>query len=499
MASTEDKTKKDEKNLKDEKKSEKKEIKEQLVETKHTTTIGGEKIDYTVKTGTLILKKEEEEKEPQAKASIFYIAYIKDNEKPEIRPLTFSFNGGPGSSSVWLHLGLLGPKRVVSEKENSNPVEPERPPYHLIENDYSLLDKTDLGFIDPVSTGYSRAVPGEKNKVFHEFKKDIESVGDFIRLITSRLQRWASPKFLIGESYGTTRAAGLSGYLQDKHGMFLNGIMLVSSILNFQTARFGAGNDLPYLLFLPTYATTAFYHKQLDKQFTSNKDLIDEVKSFAEDEYVPALMKVDLLEGEDKKAIVEKLASFTGLSQIYIEQTNLRIEIHRFCKELLRSKSGKTVGRLDTRFAGIDRDQAGEHPEFDPSYPPIQGAYTSTFNDYVRRELNYENDLLYEILANLYTTWKWEEHQNNFVNVAETLRSAMSKNNHLKVIIANGYYDLATPFYATQYTFNHMQLHPELRKNITMTYYEAGHMMYTHIPSLSKLKQDLATFIEKSK
>lgn len=476
---------------KHEQKKETEKPKDEQVIAKHELKVNNKTITYTTYTGTLVIKREEDEKEPQPKASMFYIAYIKETDEIK-RPITFSFNGGPGSSSVWLHLGLLGPKRVISEK-----AEPKilPPPYELVDNEFTLLDDTDLVFIDPVSTGYSRAVPGEKNTQFHNFKKDIESVGEVIRLLTTRFKRWSSPKFLIGESYGTTRSAGLSGFLLDKYGLYLNGIMLISSILNFVTARFDSGNDLPYVLFLPTYATTAWYHKKTS--YESLDQLVQEVKDFANKDYYLALMKGDQLQGEERTQIVKKLASFTGLSEEYIEQTNLRINIHKFCKELLR-KEGSTVGRLDSRYKAFDLDGTGEVPEFDPYYPAIQGPYTATFNDYVRSELNYENDLPYEILGSLYKTWKYDSHQNQYVNVAETLRSAMSKNTYLKVYVANGYFDLATPFFATEYTFNHLGLKKDLIGNIKMSYYEAGHMMYSHLPSLERLQKELVEFIKSS-
>ncbi|MHA2304173.1 MAG: S10 family peptidase [Candidatus Hodarchaeales archaeon] len=468
---------------------------EELVETKHSSTINGEDIAYTVNVGTIIIKEEEEKKEPQAKASIFFIAYTRDNKKMEKRPLTFSFNGGPGSSSVWLHLGVLGPYRVIAEKD----AQPVSPPYRLVNNEYSLLDVTDLVFIDPVSTGYSRAVPGEKNKKFHEFKQDIKTVAEFIRLYSSRYKRWTSPKFVIGESYGTTRAAGLAGHLQKELGMYLNGIMLISSILNFQTARFIPGNDLPYVLFLPTYTATAWYHNQLTENLQANlQHTLSEVSEFASNEYTLALMKGDTISEEERLQITKKLARYTGLSEKYIVGTNLRINIHKFVKELLRN-SHRTVGRLDSRYTGIDRDDTGAEVDYDPSYAAIQGPYTATLNDYVHRELNFKSDLPYEILAPIYTDWKYEDYHNQYLNVAETLREAMSMNRFLKVFIANGYFDLATPFFATEYTFNHLGLDSTLRDNISMTYYEAGHMMYLHDPSLAKMKEDLGTFIQSAR
>lgn len=459
--------------------------------TQHAVTIQGENVEYTATAGTMILKEEEEEGE-KAKASVFYIAYTKNGvEDPSQRPLTYSFNGGPGSSSVWLHLGLLGPRRVnMGDAGNLLP-----PPYQAVDNEFSLLDKTDLVFIDPVGTGYSRPVPGEDPKQFHSVKKDVKSVGEFIRLFTTRHMRWSSPKFLIGESYGTTRAAELSGYLQERHGMYFNGIMLVSTVLNFQSTRFNPGNDLPHILFLPTYTAAAWYHEQLPEELQQDlHDTLDQVESFALNEYALALMKGSALPEKDKTHIVQQVARFTGLSEAYVEATNLRINIHRFVKELLRDQR-RTIGRLDARFKGIDRDAAGEKNEFDPSYSAIQGPFTAVLNDIIRRELGFEHDLPYEILTNLYETWEFDDNENQYLNVAETLRKAMSLNPSLQVFVANGYYDLATPYFATEYTFNHLQIDPSLKSNITMKDYQAGHMMYIHSPSLAQLKEDLTAFI----
>lgn len=468
---------------------------EMTSKTQHTVTINGQKIAYTATAGTMILKEEEEESGEKPKASVFYIAYTKnDVEDIGKRPLTFSFNGGPGSSSVWLHLGVLGPRRVkMGDVDNLLP-----PPYQMIENEYSLLDETDLVFIDPVGTGYSRPVPGEEAKQFYSVKKDVKSVGEFIRLFTTRSKRWSSPKFLIGESYGTTRAAELSGYLQDRHGMFFNGVMLVSTVLNFQSVRFNPGNDLPYILFLPTYAAAAWYHKRLEDNLQSDlRGTLDEVEHFAANEYTLALFQGAKLSEGEKARIVKKLSRYTGLSEEYIEQTNLRINIYRFVKELLRDER-RTVGRLDARFKGMDRDAAGENVEFDPSYKAIQGPFTAVLNDYVRRELAFEQDLPYEILTNLSESWDFDEFANQYVNVAETLRKAIALNPSLKVFVANGYFDLATPYFATEHTFNHLHIDPSLEENITMAYYEAGHMMYIHHPSLVKLKKDLSDFVQSA-
>lgn len=482
---------------KDEKK-EKTETRDNLVVSQHSITLGGEEIKYTVTTGTLVLKEENDrEKEYEGekpKAQFFFVAYTRDDvSDPASRPLTFSFNGGPGSASIWLHLGVLGPRRVVMTYEGDLP----KPPYQLTDNEFSLLDKTDLVFIDPISTGYSRPASGEKAKQFHGFKKDIESVGDFIRLYTTRYNRWLSPKFLIGESYGTTRASGLSGYLQERHGLYLNGIMLISTVLDFGTIDFTPGNELPYALFLPTYAATAWYHHALRLRRPLQK-LLDEVREFAINEYAPALMKGDGLSKRERNAVLEKLARYTGLSNDYLERSNLRVPDHRFFKELLRSR-GRTVGRLDSRFLGIDRDTLGESAENDPSYTNIIGPYTAAFYDYIRRELKFETDAPYEVLNFQVWPWSYAEHENQHVYVAETLRKAMTINPHLKVFVANGYYDLATPFFGTEYVFNHLGLDETLRANVSMAYYEAGHMMYIHLPALEQMKRDLAEFIDKAK
>lgn len=468
-------------------------IEETKTETQHSIVMNGEKIDYSVTTGTIILKEEDIDEGEKQKASIFYIAYTKNGGAAD-RPLTFSFNGGPGSSSVWLHLGLVGPKRVKMDAEG----QPMGPPYQLVDNEFSLFDKTDLVFIDPVSTGYSRPVPKEKPEQFHNVKKDIESVGEFIRVWTTRNKRWSSPKFLIGESYGTTRAAGLAGYLHQRHGMYLNGVMLVSSILNFITARFDEGNDLPYILFLPSYAATAWYHGKLpDDLQASLEKTVQEAREFAMQEYTLALMKGNDLKGEERQQIVDQLARLTGLSTSYIEGTNLRINIHRFCKELMREE-GLTIGRLDSRYKGFDRDSVGETHEIDPSYAAILGPYTATMYDYLRKELGYETDLPYEILKSLYQSWKFENYQNHYVNTGKDLRLGFQLHPGLKVIVCNGYFDLATPFLAAEYTFKHIPLPDEQQANIKMTYYEAGHMMYLHEPSLKNLSRDLRDFIDEA-
>ncbi len=464
-------------------------ISAQTVATQHRVTVAGKVIPYTATTGYMELKDED----GTLKAKMFYTAYTRDDIRDKsARPITYTFNGGPGSSSVWLHMGGLGPKRVVLSEIG----EMTAPPFKYVDNEYTWLDETDLVFIDPVSTGFSRAADEKNAKDFHGYNEDIRAVGEFIRLYTTQNLRWGSPKYLAGESYGTTRAAGLSEYLQSRYGMYINGVMLISSIMDFSTARFSRGHQLPYMLFLPTYTATAYYHKKLapDLQLNLWKTL-NEVRDFATNEYSVALMKGDQLSTEDRNRVVAQLVRYTGLSREYIEETNLRIEIGRFTKELTRD-AGHSVGRLDSRMKAWEYDNAGERYEFDPSYDAtIYGPYSGAFNDYVRRDLKFESDLPYEILTGRVRPWNYNNVQNQFLNVAETLRGAMHENPHLKVWIANGYYDLATPFFATEYTINQMNLHPTLRKNITMTYYESGHMMYIHMPSLVQFKKDFVTFI----
>jgi carboxypeptidase C (cathepsin A) len=469
-----------------------------LVQTQHTVRIGGKEIKYTVTAGTIVLKEETPDREKEAegekpRAQVFFVAYVKDgNGSKEKRPLTFSFNGGPGSSSVWLHLGVLGPRRVVLQDDGNLP----KPPFELTDNEYSLLDQTDLVFIDPMSTGYSRPVEGMKPKEWHGFKKDIELVGDFIRLYTTRTKRWLSPKFLIGESYGTTRAAGLSGYLQERHGMYLNGIMLISAVLDFTTLDFNINNDLPYIMFLPGYTATAWYHDLL-KPHRPLQTWLKEAEEFALGDYAQALLKGDSMSKEEREQIVEKVAMYTGISRQFVERSQLRIRDGHYFKELLRER-GLTVGRLDSRFVGKDRLGVTESAEFDPLLTNVQGPYTAGFYDYVRSELKFESDLSYEILSRFVHPWSYAEFENQYVHVGETLRKAMTLNPYLKIFVANGYYDLGTPYFATEYTFNHLGLDEALRQNISMEYYEAGHMMYIHMPSLRQLKKDLADFIKNA-
>jgi carboxypeptidase C (cathepsin A) len=462
--------------------------KDSLSTTRQTITLGGKKLAYEATAGTLVLKDDD----GKAKANFFFIAYTKLGDiAPSKRPLTFAFNGGPGSSSVWLHLGTLGPRRVVLEEKGKSVA----PPYRFVDNEATLLDLTDLVFLDPVSTGYSRAAPGQDAKQFHGVQEDLDANAAFIRLYVTRFKRWDSPKFLIGESYGTTRAAGLAEHLQDRDGINLNGIVLVSSVLNFGTIRFDEGNDLPFILFLPGYTATAWYHKKLAPDLQADlAKALGEAEKFAIGEYTLALMKGGALLAEERQKVARKLARYTGLAEEYVIRSNLRIEATRFRKELLRSEA-RTVGRFDSRFQGIDLDAAGERPEYDPSYAIVQGPFTALVNSYLRNELGFETDLEYRILTDRVQPWNYGTARNRYLNMAPALRRAMTKNPGLRVLVASGLYDLATPYFATRYTFNQLGLDPTLAANVTIEEYPAGHMMYINEASLHKLRNDMAKFL----
>jgi carboxypeptidase C (cathepsin A) len=473
------------------KKAEKEIPEEKLSITRHVAEINGMTLKYTATAGRLQMKDDS----GRIKSNIFFTAYVKDEQgdKPQ-RPITFAFNGGPGSSSIWLHLGALGPKRVLlTEEGKALP-----PPYRLVPNEYTWLDFTDLVLIDPVGTGYSYSVPGVDPKKFYGVREDIESVGEFIRLYVTRYKRWLSPKFIAGESYGTTRTAGLSGYLQNEVGMNLNGLFLISSVLNFQTISFTPGNDLPFILYLPSYACAAWYHKKLPAGLQADFPKTRmEVEHFALNDYLLALAKGDELTASERDKIIEKLSAYTGLSKAYIKNANLRIDRDDFVKELL-GRENRRLGVLDSRITGSYKVE-----DFieDPSVVEVSGPMVATWNDYVRTELKYETDLPYNVLsmkANQLWNWRSGTEEMGYVNVATTLQQAMSENKFLKVFIASGYYDLDTSYFATKYTANHLRLDRKLRDHITLSYYEAGHQMYTHLPSLKKLKADVAPFFQKA-
>lgn len=458
--------------------------------TKHQGTFGGVSMKYTATTGYYVV----EHKDGKGYAKLFFIAYTKDDvADPATRPVTFTFNGGPGSSSVWLHMGGLGPKRILMNSDGSSLA----PPYKVVDNEYAWLNKSDMVFIDPMMTGITRPAEGSMKEDFIGYENDIQLVGDFIRLYTSRNARWNSPKFLAGESYGTTRAAGLSSYLLATHGMYLNGIMMISAVFNFQTLSNDPGNDLPYPLIIPTMAATKWYHTPENERNQTLMDLLNEVESFVDTVYAPALFYGNQYEIEEER-LIDDLSKYTGLSTAYLRLVNYRPYVAGFTSELLKPQRLQ-VGRLDGRFTGFatfDGNGSGGLAG-DPSYSRvIYGPFTMAVNDHIKRTLKFDSDMPYDIISGEVRPWKYPE--NRYLNVAENLKLAMINNPFMKVWIANGYYDMATPYYATRYTVDHMFLPPEIEKNILMTYYEAGHMMYIDTPSLKKFTQDFNSFIEKA-
>jgi carboxypeptidase C (cathepsin A) len=458
--------------------------------TTHSARIGGAEVRYQATAGTIVLR----HASGKPRANVFFVAYTRDGQTDlRMRPITFAYNGGPGSATIWLHLGVLGPKRVEMASHGFQPA----PPYRLVDNEHSLIDVTDVVAIDAISTGFSRPVEGEDPKQFHGVNQDIEAFSEFIRLYLTRFNRWSSPKYLLGESYGTVRSAGVASELQERHGIELNGIVLVSSVIDFMTLREAPGNDMNYVSFLPTYTVTAWYHRKLPSDLQGDlTKAVDDARAFAFGDYLMSLTKGNRLPPPEVRAMAEKVARYTGLSPEFVEQANLRVNPARFRKELLRDRR-LTVGRLDSRFTGLDADAAGETQEFDPSNTALQGAYTALFNDYVRRELKWETDLHYFTSGNV-RPWDYGDFENRYLNLVDRLRRTMARNPFLRVLVANGYYDMATPFAATEWTFDHLGFEPTYRERVQMTYYEAGHMMYIHPDMLRQFKQDVARFIRAS-
>jgi carboxypeptidase C (cathepsin A) len=411
---------------------------------------------------------------------------------PANRPITFLFNGGPGAAAVWLHLGAAGPMTIDLDDHDI----PVGPPYKLIENPATWLNATDLVFVDPVSTGYSRPAPGEKADQFYGARADIASIADFVRIYLTKYRRWSSPKYLAGESYGTTRAAALAGFLAERYGIATNGIVLISSVLDFQSLLINPGNDLPYQLYLPSYAAVAWYHKKLSPDLQADfTKTIDQARKFAVDEYGPALMKGAGLTAQERADIVKKLSAFSGLPADLVERSNLRIDPALFEKRLL-GDGHEIIGRFDARITGYDADAINNNPSYDPSLSLYLPAYSSTFNTYVRGELNYESDLPYEVLTST-QPWKFGEDNGGYLYVIDDLQSALAQNPHLRVMFVSGYYDLATPFFSADYTIDRMNLSPELRANVTHEYFTGGHMVYHHRDSAKMLEEDVAKFISK--
>lgn len=457
---------------------------------KHSITVGGKQINYTTTTGFMPIKNG---LSGETEARMFFVAYTMD-DAPAGRPLMFSFNGGPGSASVWLHLGALGPRRIKMLDDGMMPP----PPYQMEDNQSTWLADSDLVFIDPVGTGYSRAVRPDLAAKFFGVSGDIDSVGEFIRMYLGRNDRWMSPLFLVGESYGTTRASGLSNWLFG-HGIALNGISLISTVMNFETISFADNNDLPLIFYFPSYATTAWYHKKLSPamQAKTVAQIAKEATDWAIGTYGPAMMRLDSLSAPEKRAIAESFSKFTGVSADFVERGNFRIELGEFSKELLRSEH-RTSGRLDSRFKGIERDSLGSNTQGDPSNDSIRPPYTAAFNSYVRSELGYRSDVEYYILGGGITgPWNYGV-TNGYADTSLTLKDAMNRNPFMKIMVACGYYDMATPFAAAEYTVSAMNLDPSIRKNINFTYYDAGHMMYIDVRNLKKLHDDEAAFIQRA-
>ena len=456
------------------------------VVTRHSVTVGKTKLSYSAETGMLPLLKDD----GTAKASMFYIAYTLDGGDSS-RPIIYCFNGGPGASAVWLHLGGLGPKRARVNPDATLPP----PPYELVTNHHTILPYADLIFIDPVATGYSRPMKDEKAEQFFGKKPDIEAMSEFIVLYTTQHHRWGSPKYLCGESYGVFRAAGIAEHLQDQHGMFLNGLLLVSGLVDFGTIRTGSTNDLPYSIFLPTLTAVAHFHNRLSADLQQDRQgAMMESRTFASGEYLAALFAGEGLEDGKRKQIASKLSRLTGLSEDIILENRLRISPSTFRKKLL-SEDGLICGRYDGRITGRDGDQSSAYPGFDPSYMAALGPLAATMNAYVREELAYENDLPYKVLANVFP-WKFEE--NTYSSTAADLGSAMSKNPHLRVLVMTGRCDLAVPPDAMRFSIDHLEIDPTIKANVSFAEYSSGHMMYLNLPDLEKLGQDVAEFINTS-
>jgi carboxypeptidase C (cathepsin A) len=470
--------------------------KEESSVTEHSLKIGGQTIAYKAIAGTILLKNEKEE----AQALIYSTTYARTDVKDlSQRPISFIYNGGPGSASVWLHMGAFGPRRVVTASAEATPP----PPYKVTDNINSLLDKTDMVFIDPVGTGFSHAVGKAQDKDFWGVDQDVKSLAQFITLYVSRNNRWNSPKFLIGESYGTFRSAALSNYLQAHDGMDLNGIALISNVLDLGTITFPPGANLPYVFYLPSYAATAAYHKLLPNAPANLNAFIDEARKFAQTEYLAALMKGSKLTPAEKSDMAKKLSRYTGLSEEYLIKANLRVTLSQFREELQRSR-GLTTGRLDSRFTGPTYDLLSEFAESDPQSTAVTGAFTAAFNAYVRDELKFAQDRTYHTISEgLGANWDWKHDTGRgrgffpgAPNVEGDLVQALLANPHLQVEVENGVYDLATPFFATEYTMDHLGLPESLQKNIHLQYYDAGHMMYLRDEDLTKLKGNIGSFID---
>lgn len=463
-----------------------------VFESVQEVTIEGQRISLDAEAGTLLLRDENDE----PIAHFGYTYYQRQGGSPS-RPIIFAFNGGPLSASIWLHLGILGPKRVVvNDPGYTGPA-----PYALVNNEYATLDIADLVMIDPVGVGLSKPVGKAKWKDFWGVDQDIRSIGLFIEQFLIQEGRLNSPKYLLGESYGTFRNAGLMKYLQDK-GIAMNGVIMVSAVFELNHLLFAPGYDMSYLVFLPTYAATAWYHGKTAFQDQPLEAFLDEARRFSEEIYAPALLKGDRLTAAERQSLGEKLSAYTGLSADFWQRANFRVEAGEFFQELLRGE-GQTVGRLDSRFTGVSPDGIGQRADRDPQSDAISAPYITAFKHYLYEGLGVDPALTYTTGAYGREGLKWDwGHQGNYrwnaqavISTAPDMADALSKNPNLKVLILNGYYDLATVFYSVEHTINHLGLPAHIRDNIIMKYYEAGHMMYTHKPSMQQFREDVSSFI----
>ena len=461
------------------------------VATQHEITVDGRPLRYTANAGRLPIKRDD----GNILAEMFFVSYTLAAQDPAKRPLTFAFNGGPGSATVWLHMGALGPKRVLMQPAGFMP----EPPYRGVDNSATALPVSDLVLVDAIGTGFSRAANGEEEKKFLSVAGDVRAFGEFIRAYITRYERWSSPLFLVGESYGTTRAAGVAGYLADQ-GIAFNGIALLSSALEFETLEFTKANDLPYVLILPSYTMIAAYHKKLPPDLNENPAKTRaEVEHWASTDYAQALAQGDRLSTQERKTVISQISRYTGLATEVIDQANLRIDVQEFTHNLLLEQKVR-VGRLDGRFTGPDPRGLLDPSFYDPSMSETLPPYTAAFNQYVRNELGYKTDMPYRVFAfsSQEFKWEWGSADKGFPDTATELRQAMAKNPYLKVLVMEGYYDLATPYFAANYTMDHLNLPEQLRKNISYATYESGHMVYLDTKSLAKFRQDLGSFVAKS-
>jgi carboxypeptidase C (cathepsin A) len=470
---------------------------EKPVVTHHDLTLSGKTLKYSATAGNLIIRDEDD----KPYGNIFYVAYTLDGAEAGSRPVSFLYNGGPGSATLWLHMGSFSPVRIVTDSPNPT----AGPPFKLVPNEYSLLDKSDLVFIDAPLTGYSRAVGKGTPKDFNGVDQDLHAFDRFIIRYLSVNQRWNSPKFLIGESYGTTRSAALADMLGND-GVQLNGVVLISSILNYNIRA--GGYDTIYIDNLPSYAAAAWYFNKIPDKPADVATWVQQAREFASGPYAEALFAGHNLPAAQLDSVAKDVSRFTGLSVDYVKEANLRISPTRFRKEVLR-EDRKTLGRYDMRFEGVDVDAAGEAPGYDASDTGISGAFVAALHDYLGRELKYESTDTYRPSSESIGQWDWKHKPTSGAPgpgggeqpqpyVAADLASAIRKNPHLRVFSANGYFDLATPFFATEYDLSHMDLDPALRGNVQFGYYPSGHMIYLNVDALRKLRDDLEAFISKA-